>query len=480
MELDGYAPDCVSAPAGLVSWWRGEGNADDTAGANHGAAESGLTFVSGEAGQAFSFDGADDYVRIGAAASLDVGLSAGMTLEGWIRPSNPQATGPLIEWNDGISTIGVHLWLNAEYPPGMIRPLYVNLVDTQGGIHVIGTTSGALMSNAWQHVAVTYDKASGSAMLYLDGAVVLTESLGSFTPLTSYPLWFGKRPAGGGSWLGPYQGLMDEVGLYDRALSTVEIQAIFAAGSAGKCPPPPPTAPEITVHPASQRTPEGGDVTFQVTAIGAPPLSYQWYLSTNVIADATNDVLMLTNIQADAEGGYRVMVSNAFGVATSAVAQLTLTFPPVITVQPQGQTVVIGARVVFSVTAVGAEPLAYQWRRNGISVAGGTGQILILNNIQPTQAGTYTVRVSNTDGSTISASAVLRVGAAQLGLGITSEGPRLDVVGQTNVTYLIQISSDLVNWTTLATEVSPPINWSFTDPTAAGVERRFYRLRRTP
>jgi len=691
---------CVRAPAGLVSWWPGEGNANDAAGTNHGTVENGLTFASGTVGRAFSFDGADDYVRISAAASLDVGLGAGMTLEGWICPGNPQAVGPLIEWNDGVSAIGVHLWLSAEYPPGVIRPLYVNLVDTQGGIHVIGTTSNPLSSNRWQHVAVTYDKASGVAVLYLDGAVVLTESLGSFTPQTSYPLWFGKRAAGGGYWLGPYQGLMDEISLYDRALSTAEIQAIFTAGSAGKCPdlclpspaglvgwwqgetnaldtvgsndgtllgetsyetslagsgfrfdgvndcvlipftaaldltnfsveawvkplsqvtdpvnqelifgqgfgkpqlvvrpgtnglqavfmfaenltsfpaavstneipinqfshlagtwdgatlrvyvngvlggetattqmpaastcpfyiggfqdacsftgqffngivdevslynrallaeevqaifdagtagkcpPPPPTAPEITVNPASQRVPEGTDVTFRVTATGTPPLTYRWYFSTNAIEAATNDVLVLTNIQVSDEGDYQVVVSNTYGVATSLVARLTVTFPPVITVQPLGQNAVIGSRVIFSVTAVGAEPLSYLWRRNGLSVAGGTGQILILNNVQTTQAGTYAVRVSNADGAVVSASAVLRVGSGQLSLSMTSEGPQLDVVGQAGVTYLIQISSNLVNWSTLASEVNAPTNWSFPDPTATGVDRRFYRLRRSP
>lgn len=70
-----------------------------------------------------------------------------------------------------------------------------------------------------------------------------------------------------------FNGIVDEVSLYNRALLAEEIQAIFDARGAGKCPPPAPTAPEITVNPASQRVPAGGDVTFQVTAIGTPPLS---------------------------------------------------------------------------------------------------------------------------------------------------------------------------------------------------------------
>jgi hypothetical protein len=333
-------------------------------------------------------------------------------------------------------------------------------------------------------VALTYDQASGNAQLYLNGASVASADFGSFVPKTAVPLHLGRRPTSCyETWPGmvPFAGRLDEISLYSRALSVTEIQAIFDAGSAGKCPPPLPTAPEITVNPVGQRVPAGTEATFRVTAVGTPPLSYRWFFSTNAIAEATNDVLVLTNIQAVNGGDYKVVVSNLFGAATSLVARLTVTFPPVITVQPQSHSVVIGSRVVFSITAEGAEPFSYSWRRNGLSVPGGTGQILILNNVQTSQAGTYTVRVSNADGATTSAPAVLRVGCARLDLVTTAEGPQLNVVGQLGGTYEIQISSDLANWSTLATEVGPTTtNWFFTDEWTAGADRRFYRVRRTP
>src|SRR5262249_42289067 len=61
---------CTNAPSGLVSWWRAENSTNDSAGANHGILQNGATFTpAGEVGQAFSFDGVDDYVRVPASAT---------------------------------------------------------------------------------------------------------------------------------------------------------------------------------------------------------------------------------------------------------------------------------------------------------------------------------------------------------------------------------------------------------------------------
>src|SRR5207245_1848147 len=81
---------------------------------------------------------------------------------------------------------------------------------------------------------LTYDKASGMAAIYLNGNVVAQTNLGSFTPQTSFDLFFGTRTSGpfAGDF---YPGAMDEVSLYSRALAVGEIRTIFNAGSAGKC-----------------------------------------------------------------------------------------------------------------------------------------------------------------------------------------------------------------------------------------------------
>jgi hypothetical protein len=474
--------DCAAPPSGLVGWWRGEHDASDTSASNEGSAENGLGYAAGQDGQAFLLDGVDDEVLIPASPTLNV---RSFTIEGWINPSDVAEQRPVVEWCATNDYAGVHLWISVVPQGGASLPgtLWANVRDAANGTHLLTSAPGLIASNQWSHVALTYDEASGNARLHLNGATVASADLGTFVPKTGVPLHLGRRPTSCyETWpsMVPFAGRLDEISLYNRAFSPTEIEAVFAAGSAGKCPPPPPTTPEITVNPASQRAPRGSDVTFRVTATGTPPLFHQWYFITNALEGATNDLLVLANIQAVAAGGYSVVVSNAFGAATSAVAQLTVTFPPVITVQPQSQSVVIGSRVVLSVTAEGAEPFSYAWRRNGLSVPGGTGQILILNNVQIPQSGTYTVRVTNADGATISAPAVLKVGCAQLNLVMSKGVPQLNVVGQAGGTYEILISSDLTNWSTLASEVTPSTNWFFSDEWTAGADRRFYRLRRTP
>src|SRR5690348_18297527 len=77
------AANCDPPPSGIVSWWPGEGNALDIQGTNNGIFTN-AAFGPGEVGQAFSFDGSGNNVRIPASPSMDVGAGAGMTLEAWV------------------------------------------------------------------------------------------------------------------------------------------------------------------------------------------------------------------------------------------------------------------------------------------------------------------------------------------------------------------------------------------------------------
>ena len=106
-------PSCVPPPADLVSWWRGEGNANDSVGTNNGTAIGGVSYTNGEVGQAFQLDGTSGYVDVPASGSLNVGTNSGLTIEGWIKPNDVSAQHPLVEYKfDGIQS-GVHLWLTA-------------------------------------------------------------------------------------------------------------------------------------------------------------------------------------------------------------------------------------------------------------------------------------------------------------------------------------------------------------------------------
>lgn len=97
-------------------------------------------------------------------------------------------------------------------------------------------------------------------------------------------------------------------------------------------------------------------------------------------------------------------------MATSAPVAITINpAAPTITTQPQSQTVVAGGNVTFSVSVTGSAPFTYQWRKNGTNIAGATSPTLGLNNVQPQQAGSYSVVVTNAAGTVTSANANLTV-----------------------------------------------------------------------
>ena len=94
-------------------------------------------------------------------------------------------------------------------------------------------------------------------------------------------------------------------------------------------------APTITGQPASQTVPAGATASFQLTATGSAPLSYQWRFNGASIANATGSALTLNNVQPSQAGGYSAVVANSAGSVTSAVAQLTVqvpTNPPAVTI----------------------------------------------------------------------------------------------------------------------------------------------------
>ena len=171
--------------------------------------------------------------------------------------------------------------------------------------------------------------------------------------------------------------------------------------------------PMITAQPASQIVLDGETATFTVGASSDPPLFYQWQVDngsyqTNLsdggnISGSTSSTLTISNVFATNEGVYSVIVSNAGGMVTSADAFLAIIpWRPVITLQPANQTVVAGETAAFTVAAIGSTPFFYQWNFNGTNIASATNATLVLANVQPSQAGSYAVVVSNVLGSATS------------------------------------------------------------------------------
>jgi hypothetical protein len=326
--------DCIEAADGLVAWWPAEGNAYDSVNLNVGTFGGGTNFVSGRVGRAFSFNGTNAFINVPASASLNVGAGGSFTIEAWINPSNVSQAHPLLQWNANppISTaFGVSFWISVPPTNGGTGPgcLLIDVKDSGIRHRMVCTSPGTVVSAVWQHVAATYNHSDGTASLYLNGTMILQTNIGIVTPFTAQDLWIGYERdqilndklysiGDGQAW---YAGLMDELSIYNRVLSDTEIQSVFTAGSAGKCP----VAPTLAViQPDEQSVAEGEPGTFTLIASGSPPLSFQWSFNGTNILGATNTALIFTNIQLTDAGNYSVQVANSVGSIASVNAVLTV------------------------------------------------------------------------------------------------------------------------------------------------------------
>jgi len=171
------------------------------------------------------------------------------------------------------------------------------------------------------------------------------------------------------------------------------------------------SAPGIATQPASQTLNAGQTaiLTVGVTNECGDPVAYQWRLQSTNIPGAIAATYVRTNAQFTDSGDYVVVVGNLAGSLTSAVATLTILSPPLITQQPQNQTLSRGADATNSVTAIGNAPLHYQWRFNQADIAGGTSASVVRPTAQCGDAGGYDVVVTNAYGSVTSGVASLTI-----------------------------------------------------------------------
>ena len=172
--------------------------------------------------------------------------------------------------------------------------------------------------------------------------------------------------------------------------------------------------PVVSRQPDSSSVLAGSEVSFSVTVEGDEPFEYQWRFNDSDIAGATGPELVVDALGAEQEGGYRVVVSNSKGTATSAAAVLTVIDPPVVAVPPQSLEVREGQDIALSVVVTGTEPFTYQWQLNGEAIEGASSATFVMESASPDDSGDYTVLIGNAGGETVSEPASLTVSVVRL------------------------------------------------------------------
>lgn len=320
----------IQPPPDLVAWWPGDGNTDDIAGGQDAVLNNGATFAAGKVGQGFLFDGSNDHVH--APDSPGSGLDGvnQFTIDAWVRSDNISGFRSVVtKYNTTSQNPATSV---QSYSLG-VQNGAIEIVFYSGFFDLVGAKTEVVINQGqFHHIAATLD--SGVVNVYVDGVEVPFTPLagGTFTGIhdNDEPVRIGATSSGTGVSQGfPggisffWHGIIDEVELFDRALSATEILAIFNAEAAGKskdlCPPA--GAP----HARAGTSLSAGD-QLQLDAacstdVNGDPLEFGW-----LVLDALQNPVILLPIAPGQEtvdistlpsGNYTIYLDATDGINTS-------------------------------------------------------------------------------------------------------------------------------------------------------------------
>jgi uncharacterized repeat protein (TIGR01451 family) len=332
LSLINFAPaQTCEPPAGLVNWWPADGHARDTVSSDDGTPQNGATFAPGLVGQAFSFDGVDDYVQLPDnffPYPPDADTSnRPFTFDAWFKTNaggvifGQQSVDPftpdLSPFEDG--------WVPAVYV-GTDGLLYAQMFWT-GGTAPLASQS-PVNDGIFHHVAITYDGVMQT--LYLDGVAIGNANHTQLAYAQNYYHYqFGTGythvwPGGNGGWYS-FRGLLDEVEIFDRALSPSEIQAIY------DCKRPAGADLSITKADAPDPVKVRGTLTYALTVTNHGPASPATGVTVTDTLPGSVTVVSASASQGSCSETAGTVTCPLGDLADGATATVTITVTPTAT-----------------------------------------------------------------------------------------------------------------------------------------------------
>ena len=337
------------------------------------------------------------------------------TIRFWFKPdwnsadaggSGPQTEGRLLEIGAEDSSNG---WWGLVIGSSGTNFYFGTQTNSTGTLTTNLTAAISWTSNVWHQIVLTYS--TNGSSIYFDGQSVVTNGSG----VAYYP---GLTARSQGFTIGSdascnhqAQGTFDELETFNYPLNAQKITDDYSNTLASRL--------YIVSQPQNQTVIRGSNAMFSVTALGATPMSYQWYFNGDTaLFGATASIYTKLVAQLSDMGNYSAAITNAAASLISANASLTVIVPPIITQQPTNITAALGGSATFNVglNSDVTTPLSYQWYFNGTeAIANATNQSLVLSGLNFGDAGSYSVTISNVAGT------------------ITSIGANLTVVGISNI-----------------------------------------------
>src|SRR5688572_30416799 len=235
---------CVTPPSGMVNWWTADNHTFDIIGGNHGTLQGGAGFGAGQVAQAFNFDGIDDYVEVAHDPDAAFNFDGSFTIDAWLflesTPNNLEFAPIVSKWDDvPEGADNQRNWfLSATNNAG----LRLRCDVSSNGFFGIGDStrvfSATLLTlNTWTHTACVFNAADASVTLYINGQPAGAAGVFNSNVTDPFdndrPVLIGAGDLGGNERVF-FDGRIDEVELFDRAVTGPEILSILNAGASGK------------------------------------------------------------------------------------------------------------------------------------------------------------------------------------------------------------------------------------------------------